>query len=84
MAREQAAVELSQDKNTHKANIRDLAKLARAVGAVMSGLGVPFGPMLPDRLVEEVEGLLEVIKERELLMARRAVHWVLPMFESHY
>jgi hypothetical protein len=81
MDREQAAVELGRARNTRreseksrKVNIQDLAKLARAVGAVMIGLGVPFGPMLPDRLVEEVERLPGVIKECELSMARRVVH----------
>jgi hypothetical protein len=50
----------------------------------MTGLGVPFGPMVPDRLVEEVGHLPEVIKEWGLSTARRAVHRVLAMFESHY
>jgi hypothetical protein len=91
MDREQAAVELGRARNTRreseksrKVNIQDLAKLARAVGAVMIGLGVPFGPMLPDRLVEEVERLPGVIKECELSTARRVVHRVLAMFKSHY
>jgi hypothetical protein len=65
-------------------NIQDLAKLVRAVGVVMTGLGVPFGLMLPDRLVEEVGHLPVVIKERELSTAQRVVHQVLAMFESHY
>jgi hypothetical protein len=52
-----------------KANIEDLAKLAGVVGAVMTGLGVPSGPMLPDRLGEEVERLPGVIKELELSTA---------------
>jgi hypothetical protein len=50
----------------------------------MTRLGVPFGPMLLDRLLEEVRHLPEVIKERELSTARRLVHRVLTMFESHY
>jgi hypothetical protein len=67
-----------------KANIEDLAKLAGVVGAVLTGLGVPSGPMLPDRLVEEVGRLPGVIKELELSTAQRAVHRVLAMYESHY
>jgi hypothetical protein len=91
IAREQVVVELEQARNarckskeSRKVNIQDLAKLARAIGVVMSGLGVPFRPMLPNRLLEEVGRLPEVIKERELSMARRAVHRMLAMFESHY
>jgi hypothetical protein len=91
MAREQVAVELSQARNARreseearKANIEDLAKLARAVVAVMTGLGVPYGLMLPDRLVKEVRHLSRVIKEPELPTAQRVVHRVLAMFDSHY
>jgi hypothetical protein len=40
--------------------------------------------MLPNTLLEEVERLPEVIKERELSTSRRVVHWVLAMFNSHY
>jgi hypothetical protein len=65
-------------------NIQDLVKLARAVSIVMTGLGGPFGSMLPNRLVEEVGRLPRVIRERELSTARRTVHRVLAMFESHY
>jgi hypothetical protein len=50
----------------------------------MIGLGDLFGPTLPNRLVEEVGRLPGVIKEHELSTTRRAVHWVLAMFESHY
>jgi hypothetical protein len=64
MAREQAVVELGMAKyaqrkseEARKVNIEELTKLVRVVGAVMTGLGVPFGLMLPDRLVEEVGGL---------------------------
>jgi hypothetical protein len=91
MAWEQAAVELGQSRNarreseeSRKANIQDLVKLAGAVRAIMSRLSIPFRPMLPDRLVEEVGRLPGVIKERELPTARRVVHRVLAMFESHY
>jgi hypothetical protein len=40
--------------------------------------------VLLDTLVEEVGCLLGVIRELELSTARRAVHRVLAMFESHY
>jgi hypothetical protein len=91
MAREQTAVELEQARNaqreseeSRKVNIQDLTKLTRAIGTVMMGLGVPLGPMLPNRLLEDVRRLPEVIRERELSTARRVVHRVLAMFESHY
>jgi hypothetical protein len=91
MAREQVAVEPRQARNARhaseearKANIEDLAKLARAVGVVMTGLDVSLGLMLPNRLVEEVGRLPGVIKELELSMAWRVVHQVLAMFESYY
>jgi hypothetical protein len=81
LAQEQIVVELSQTRNarreseeTRKANNEDLAKFARAVGAVMTRIGVPFGPMLPDRLLEEVGCLPGVIRELEPSMARREVH----------
>jgi hypothetical protein len=73
MAQEQVAIELGQTRNTRhgseeslKVNIQDLAKLVSAIGVVMTGISVPFGPMLPDRLLEEVGRLPEVIREREL------------------
>jgi hypothetical protein len=91
LAQEQVAIELSQARNARreseearKANIEDLSKLARAISVVMTGLGVSLGPVLPDRLVEEVGRLMGVIRELELSMAQRAVHQVLAMFESHY
>jgi hypothetical protein len=91
MPREQAAIELEQDRNarreseeSRKVNIQDLANLVRAIGVVMIGLGVPFGVMLLDRLLKEIGRLPEVIKERELSTAQRAVHRVLAIFESHY
>jgi hypothetical protein len=91
MAREHVAVELGhvrsaqcESEEAHKLNILDLAKLARAIGIVMTGLGIPFSSILPDRLVEEVGLLSGVIKELELSTAQRAVHRVLTMFESHY
>jgi hypothetical protein len=65
-------------------NIEDLAKLGRAISMVMAGLGVSLRPVLPDTLVEEVGRLPNAIRELELSTARRSVHRVLAMFESHY
>jgi hypothetical protein len=91
MARKQVAVELEQGRDARrkseescKVNIKDLAKLTRAIGIVLTGLDVPFVPMLLDSLLKEVRRLPEVISEQELSIARRAVHRVLAMFESHY
>jgi hypothetical protein len=88
LAQEQVTIELSQARNArreseeaHKANIEDLSKLARAIDVVMTGLSVSLGPVLPDRLVEEVWCLMGVIREIELSTAQRAVHQVLAMFE---
>jgi hypothetical protein len=50
----------------------------------MAGLGVSPGPMMPKTLVDEVGRLPGVVRELELVTARRAVHRVLTMFESHY
>jgi hypothetical protein len=50
----------------------------------MAGLGMSLRPRTPETLIEEVGRLPGVVRELELLMARRAVHWVLAMFESHY
>jgi hypothetical protein len=73
-----------ESEEVRKANIEDLAKLARAVGVVMSGLRVPLGPVSSNRLIEEVGRLPGVIRELELSTARRVVHRVLAIFESHY
>jgi hypothetical protein len=50
----------------------------------MAGLGVPLGPVMPETLIEEVGRLPDVVRGLELSTARRAVHRVLAMFESHY
>jgi hypothetical protein len=60
MAREQHTVELNQARNTqceleeaHRVNIKDLAKLGRAINTVMAGLGMSLGPdASADTLVE--------------------------------
>jgi hypothetical protein len=70
-------------EESRKVNIQDIAKLARAIGVVMTGLGFSLGPMLPDRLLKEVGRLLEVIREWELSTAQSVVHRVLTMFELH-
>jgi hypothetical protein len=51
---------------------------------VMVGLGMSLGPVMPEKLVEEVGHLPYVVRELELVTARRAVHRVLAMFEPHY
>jgi hypothetical protein len=50
----------------------------------MAGLGVSLGPMMPETLIEEVGRLPGVVQDIELTTARRAVHRVLALFESHY
>jgi hypothetical protein len=91
MAREQDAVALNQAQNTQheseearKVNIEDLAKLGRAISMVMAGLGMSPKSVLPETLVEEVGRLTDVIRKLEWSTARRAIHRVLAMFESHY
>jgi hypothetical protein len=64
--------------------IGDIAKLGRAMSTAMVGLGVTLGPMTPETLIEEVERLPGVVRELELTKARRSVHRVLAMFDSHY
>jgi hypothetical protein len=49
----------------------------------MAGLSMSLGPMTPETLIEEVRRLPGVVRELELTTARRAVHRVLAMFESH-
>jgi hypothetical protein len=50
----------------------------------MAALGVSFGPRTPKTLIEDVSRLPGVVRELELSTARRAVHWILAMIESHY
>jgi hypothetical protein len=50
----------------------------------MAALGVSFGPRTPESLIEEVSHLPGVVRELELSTARRAVHQILTMIESHY
>jgi hypothetical protein len=54
------------------------------MSSAMAALGVPLGPRTPETPIEEVERLPGVVRELELSTARRAVHRVLAMFESHY
>jgi hypothetical protein len=63
--------------------IGDIAKLGRAMSSAMGGLGMSLGPRTPETLIE-VGRLPGVVRELELSTARRAVHRVLAMFESHY
>jgi hypothetical protein len=91
MAQEQDVVALNQARDAQRelevarqGNIEDLAKLGRAISTAMAGLGMPLGPVTPETLVEEVRRLPDVVQELELSTARRVVHRVLTMFESHY
>jgi hypothetical protein len=54
------------------------------MSSAMAGLGVSLGPRTPKMLIEEAGRLPGVVRELELSTARRAVHRVLAMFESHY
>jgi hypothetical protein len=54
------------------------------MSSAMAALGVPLGPRAPETPIEEVERLPGVVRELELSTARRAMHRVLAMFESHY
>jgi hypothetical protein len=64
--------------------IGDIAKLGKAMSSAMAGLGVSLGPRTPETLIEVVGRLPGVVRELELLTARRVVHQFLTMFESHY
>jgi hypothetical protein len=50
----------------------------------MVTLGMSFGPRTPETLIEEVGRLPGVVRELELSTARRAVHRILAIIESHY
>jgi hypothetical protein len=50
----------------------------------MAGLGVSLCPRMLETLIEEVGRLPGVVRELELSTARRTMHRVLTMFESHY
>jgi hypothetical protein len=50
----------------------------------MAALGVSLGPRTPETLIEEAGCLPGVVRELELSTARRAVHRILTMIESHY
>jgi predicted unusual protein kinase regulating ubiquinone biosynthesis (AarF/ABC1/UbiB family) len=54
------------------------------MSSAMAALGVSLGPRTPETLIEEVGRLPSVVRELELSTARRVVHRVIAMFESHY
>jgi chromosome segregation ATPase len=64
--------------------IGDVAKLGRSLSSAMVALGVSFGPRTLETLIEEVDRLPGVVRELELSTARRVVHRILAMIESHY
>jgi hypothetical protein len=91
VSREQDTAALSQARDAQRRSeaisqkaTGDIAKLRRAMSSAMAGLGMLLGPMTPETLIEEVGRLPGVVRELELSTARRAVHQVLAMFESHY
>jgi hypothetical protein len=90
-SREQDAAALSQARDTLRKSeainekaIGDVAKLGRALSSAMAALGVSFGPPTLEMLIEEVSRLPGMVRELELSTARRAVHRILAMIESHY
>jgi hypothetical protein len=68
---------------TEKA-IGDIAKLGRVMSSALAALGVSLGPRTPEALIKEAGRLPGVVREFELSTARRAVHRILAMIESHY
>jgi hypothetical protein len=54
------------------------------MSSAMAALGMSLGPRMPETLIEEVGHLPGVVRELELSTARRVVHRVLAMIESHY
>jgi hypothetical protein len=54
------------------------------MSSAMARLGVSLRPMTHETLIKEVGRLPDVVRELELSTARRTVHRVLAMFESHY
>jgi hypothetical protein len=81
---EQAKTTQCEMEESRRASILENTKLGRAVGMVLSEFGTPSESTLTERLLEEASRLPEMIKERELSTARRAVHRVLTIFNSHY
>jgi hypothetical protein len=91
MAREQDTTALNQAQDAQREseaarrkNTEDMTKLERSISTAMTGLVVSLEPVTPETQVEEVGRLRDVVQELELVTARRAVHRVLAMFESHY
>jgi hypothetical protein len=90
-SREQDATTLNQAWEARRKSetiaqkaIRDVAKLGRSLSSAMAALGVSLGPRTPKVLIEEVGCLPGMVRELELSRARRAVHRILAMIESHY
>jgi hypothetical protein len=54
------------------------------MSSAMATLGVPLGLRTPETLIEDVGRLPGVVRDLELSTARRTVHRVIAMFESHY
>jgi hypothetical protein len=80
----QARDALCKSKAISEKAIGDVAKLERTLSSAMVALSMSFGSRTPETLIEEVGCLPSVVRELELSMARRAVHQILAMIESHY
>jgi hypothetical protein len=90
-SREQDAAALSQTRDAlckseaiSKKAIGDVTKLGRTLSSAMAVLGVSLGTRTPETLIEEVGRLPSMVRELELSTARRAVHRILVVIESHY
>jgi predicted unusual protein kinase regulating ubiquinone biosynthesis (AarF/ABC1/UbiB family) len=90
-SREQDTTALSQTRDALRKSeaisekaIGDVAKHGRTLSSAMVALGVSFGPRTPKMLIKEVGRLPGMVRELELSTARRAVHRILAMIESHY
>jgi hypothetical protein len=89
--RKQDATALNQAREARRKSetiaekaIGDIAKLGRSLSSAMVALDMSFGLLTPETLIEEVGRLPGVVRELELSTARRAVHRILSMIESHY
>jgi hypothetical protein len=65
-------------------DVLDRAKFGRFVGGSLSNISVAVGTDHPGALMEQIRRLPCEVKERELSTARKVVHRVLTMFDSHY
>jgi chromosome segregation ATPase len=90
-SREHDATTLNQAREARRKSeaiaekaIGDVTKLGRSLSSAMVAFGMSLGPRTPEVLIEEVGRLPGMVRELELSTARRAVHQILAMIESHY